>query len=351
MRVGMYYSNSRVDVEEYPIPEIGARDILIKVMACGICGSDIMEWYRIQKAPLVLGHELAGKVVEVGCEITKFKKGDRVFATHHVPCNECHYCMTGHETACQVFQNENNFDPGGFSEYLMVKGRSIDTGIFILPEAMSYDEGTFIEPVGTAVRGLRAIAITPGDSLLILGCGIIGLLMIQLARALGAGRVIATDMLENRLAAAQKFGAAHVVHAGKDVPSFVKKVNGGRLADKVIICAGSLAACRQALDSVDRGGTVLFFAVPKPGEEIAVDFNTYWRNDITFKTCYGAAPKDNFQAMELIRAGNIDVSQMITHRFGLEDIEKGFKEASSGRDCLKVVITPNTSTLSLKATH
>jgi L-iditol 2-dehydrogenase len=211
----------------------------------------------------------------------------------------------------------------------------------VLPETLSYDEGTFIEPLGTAVRGLRTIALTPGDSLLVLGCGIIGLLMIQLARALGAGRVIATDVLENRLAAAQRFGAAHVFHADEYAPSLLAKVNGGRPADKVIICAGSPVACRQALDSVDRGGTVLFFAVPKPGETIDVDFNTYWRNDIAFKTSYGAAPRDNFQAMELIRAGNIDISHMITHRFGLEDIERGFKEASAGRDCLKVIITPN----------
>ena len=342
MRVGMYYSNNRVEVEEYPLPEIGAGDILIKVMACGICGSDIMEWYRIKRAPLVLGHELTGEVVAAGSDVTKFKEGDRVFSTHHVPCGECHYCMTGHETACQVFQNENNFEPGGFSEYLRVTGRSIETGTFILPEEISYEEGSFIEPLGTAVRALRSIAITPGDSLLILGSGIVGLLMIQLARKLEAGRVVATDVIENRLEAAKKFGAAHVVHAAEDVPSFVKKVNGGRPADKVIICAGSMAACRQALDSVDRGGTVLFFAVPKPGEKIDVDFNTYWRNDITFKTCYGAAPRDNMQAMELIRAGNIDVSQMITHRFGLEDIGKGFKEASAGRDCLKVIITPHT---------
>jgi len=337
----MYYSNSRVEVEEYPLPEIGAGDILIKVMACGICGSDIMEWYRIKRAPLVLGHELTGEVVAAGSEVTNFKEGDRVFSTHHVPCDECHYCITEHETACQVFQNENNFEPGGFSEYLRVRGRSIETGTFILPEEISYEEGSFIEPLGTAVRALRSIAITPGESLLILGSGIAGLLMIQLARKLGAGRIIATDIIENRLEAAKKFGAANIINADEDVPLFVQKINGGRLADKVIICAGSMTACRQALDSVDRGGTVLFFAVPKPGEEIGVDFNTYWRNDIAFKTCYGAAPRDNLQAMELIRTGNIDVSQMITHRFDLEDIGKGFKEASAGRDCLKVIITPN----------
>jgi len=340
MRVGMYYSNSRVEVEEQPLPSVGAGDILIKVRACGICGSDIMEWYRITRAPLVLGHELTGEVVETGRDITQFKRGDRVFATHHVPCNACRYCLAGHETACSVFQTENNFDPGGFSEYLLVTGRSIDTGTLILPDEMSYEAGTFIEPLGTAVRAMRAVAIEPGDSVLVLGSGIIGLLMIQLARALGAGRVMATDMLENRLAAAERFGAEHVVHAGEDVPASVKGVN-GRPADKVIICAGSPAACRQALASVDRGGTVLFFAVPRPGEELAIDFNDFWRQDITLKTCYGAAPRDNLQAMELIRAGNIDVSQMITHRFGLEAIGRGFREASAGTDCLKVVITPH----------
>jgi len=341
MRVGMYYSNSKVNVEELPIPSVGKKDILVKVMASGICGSDVLEWYRIKKAPLVLGHELTGEVVEVGKEITKFQRGDRVFTTHHVPCDECHWCLNGHQTACPVFQTKSNFDPGGFSEYLRVSGRSVDTGTFLLPDEISYEEGSFIEPLGTVVRGLRAVALKPGDSLLVLGCGIAGLLMIKLARSLGAGRIIATDINDYRLHAAKRFGATESIRADGDIPSSVRKVNNGRLAGKVIVCAGVLSAAQQALESVDPGGTILFFAVPNPGETLNVDLNPFWRNDIGLKTCYGAAPADNSQAMELIRAGNIDVKDLITHRFSLDEISKGFKAASEGKNCLKVIIKPH----------
>jgi L-iditol 2-dehydrogenase len=337
----MYYNNSKVEVEEIPIPRVGTRDILIKVIAGGICGSDVLEWYRIKKAPLVLGHELTGEIVEVGEEVTKFKPGDRVFSTHHVPCDECHWCLGGHQTACHVFQTRNNFDPGGFSEYLKVSGRSIDTGTLHLPDEVSFEEGSFVEPLGTVVRGLRSIGLKPGDSLLVLGCGIAGLLMIKLARALGAGRIIATDIDDYRMEAARRFGAEMTVRADGDIPGSVREANAGRLADKVIVCAGVLDAARQSLESVDRGGTILFFAVPNPGETVNIDFNPFWRNDISLKTCYGAAPLDNVQALELIRARNVEVKDLITHRYGLEEISKAFKTAGQGKNCLKVIIKPH----------
>ncbi|MBN1115193.1 MAG: zinc-dependent dehydrogenase [Oligoflexia bacterium] len=341
MKAGMYYNNSDVRVVNLPVPEIRNGDILIKIMASGICGSDIMEWYRIKKAPLVLGHEIAGEIAEVGKDVKKFKKGDRVFSTHHVPCDQCAYCVNGHNTACDTFLTKNNFDPGGFSEYLKVTGKSIDTGTLILPDEVSYEEASFVEPLGTAVRAIKAINLNPGDNLLVLGAGIIGLLIIKLAKAMGAGRIIVTDINEYRLEAAKKYGAEHVVNANQDLPSFIKKVNNGRLAGKVIISAGVLSACKQALQSVDRGGTVLFFAVPKPGENVDVDFNAFWRIDVTLKTCYGASPLDNIQALEMIRSGNVNVSDMITHRFGIDDIAKAFKTAADGRDSLKVIVKPH----------
>ena len=341
MRVGMYYNNSKVELEELPVPKVGARDILIKVMASGICGSDVLEWYRIKKAPLVLGHELAGEVVEVGDAITEFKPGDRVFATHHVPCDACHWCVRGHQTACPVFQTKNNFDPGGFAEYLRVTGKSIETGTLVLPDSVSYEQGSFIEPLGTVVRGMRAIEISPGDTLAVLGCGLAGLLMIKVARALGAGSIIATDVDAYRLEAAKRFGAQVAIRADADLPAAIREVTGGRLADKVIVCAGVLSAAQQALLAVDRGGTVLFFAVPNPGEMLSVDLTPFWRNDVRMKTCYGAAPLDNRQALDLITAGSVEVRDMITHRFGLADIAKGFRTAGAGKDCLKVIITPH----------
>lgn len=341
MKVGVYYRNSDVRVEERPQPEVGDDDILMKVMACGLCGTDLLEWYRIKRAPLVLGHEPAGVVVKIGAKVQRFKPGDRIFATHHVPCDECRYCLTGHETACSTFQSVNNFTPGGFAQYLRVGGRSLKTGTFVLPENVSYEQGSFIEPLGTAVRALRSIDLKPAQSLVVVGAGIAGMLIVKLARALGAGIVIATDISPYRLEQVRSFGAHHSFNATEDLPAMIRKVNSGRLADKVILCAGSIDAAQTALASVDRGGSVLFFAVPQPGETVAIDVNSLWRDDITLKTCYGAAPIDNMQAIELISRGVVTVTDMITHRFGIDQIGEAFAIGSQPDQCLKVIVTPN----------
>lgn len=341
MKVGVYYRNSDVRVEERPVPATSDDDILVKVMACGLCGSDLLEWYRIKRAPLVLGHELAGEIVEAGKRVERFRPGDRVFATHHVPCDECHECRTGHETACRVFQTVNNFDPGGFSQYVRVSGRSLKTGTFVLPREVTFEQGAFVEPLGTAVRALRTLDLRPAQSLLVCGSGIAGLLMVKLARALGAGNVIATDTSAQRLEKAKEYGASHGISAGEDIPAFVRSVNDGRLADKVAICVGSVPAAQSALQSAERGGTVLFFAVPRPDETLAIDFNPLWRDDMTIKTCYGAAPVDNVQALELIRRGTVVVSDMITHRFRIEQIGDAFAVGGRPDDCLKVLVLPN----------
>lgn len=340
MLVGMYYNNKKVEVEELPIPNIGPNDILIKIMASGICGSDVLEWYRIKKAPLVLGHEIAGEIVEVGKNIKHLKNGDRVFATHHVPCEECYFCKRGHETACEVFHTKNNFTPGGFSQYLRVSGKSVYTGTLVLPEHVSFEEGSFIEPLGTVVRGLRAINIEKHDTVVVLGCGIAGLLMIKLAKAKGVERILATDINDFRIKAAERFGATKAVKPDDNVDEILKHINEGRLADKVIVCAGTLSAARQSLTLVERGGTILFFAVPKPKEFVEIDFTPFWRNDISLKTCYGAAPIDNKIALELLSKKEINVIELITHRFSIKEIQKGFDLAVTGGDSLKIIIEP-----------
>lgn len=340
MKTGMYYRNNDVRVEEQEIPAIGEHDVLIKVMASGICGSDLMEWYRIKRAPLVLGHELAGEVTAIGAKVDSVAVGDRVFATHHVPCDECIYCLSGHETACVTFQEKNNFTPGGFSQFLRVSGRSVRTGLIRLPDSLSYETATFIEPLATVVRAMRTMEIAPGDSVMIYGAGLAGILFVKLAKALGAGTVTVADINEYRLAMAQKAGADFIVQASGDVPAFLQK-SCGRLADKVVISTGALPAAEAALRSVDRGGVVLFFAVAQPGETIAVDFNPFWRNDISFKTCYGAAPRDNRQAMELLRSGAVTVDDMVTHRMGIDQIGEAFRIAAEPTGTLKVIIEPN----------
>jgi len=339
MRVAMYYSNEDVRLEEMPTPQIGPSELLVKVIASGICGSDVMEWYRIKKAPLVLGHEITGEIVGVGRDVKKYKKGDRVFVSHHVPCNTCRYCLSGHHTACETL-HKTNYDPGGFAEFIRVPKINVDRGVFLLPKEMSFEEGTFIEPLACVVRGQRLAHMKSGRSVLVIGSGVSGLLHIQLARALGAERIVATDITDYRLTAAKKFGADVIVHAKENVPAEVRRINEGRLADLVIVCTGALPAAVQALQSVDRGGTVLFFAVPEPGVDVPVPMNELWRNEITLMTSYGASPKDIQKAIGLIHSRKINVKDMITHRLSLKDTAKGFKLVADAKTSLKVIIEP-----------
>jgi len=337
MKVGKYYNNRDVRVENMSVPKTGDKDLLIKVRACAICGTDIMEWYRIKKAPMVQGHELTGDIVEIGKEVEGYNIGDRVFATHHVPCDECYDCKRGNGTLCEEFQKTNNFDPGGFSEYARVTGRSVQTGILKLPDNVTYEQGTFVEPLGSVVEG---VTFQKGDTLLILGSGIAGLLNMKFARVSGAGKIIATDLSDSRLEAARRFGADYTINAKDFGPEFVRQVNNGRLADVVIISAASRGATEQALQSFDKGGRVIHFATPREGEKTERDDYANWRTGLVETRTYGATPQSCREALELIRTGTVRVEDMITHRLGLDQIGEAFRVASSGEG-LKVIIEPN----------
>jgi len=340
MRVAVYYNNSDVRIEETPIPIINAGELLVKVMASGICGSDVMEWYRIKKAPIVLGHEIAGEIVETGKDVKKYKKGERVFVSHHVPCNTCHYCLSGYHTACDTL-HKTNYYPGGFSEYLRVPEINVDRGVYLLPDEISYDEGTFIEPLACVLRGQRLAALKPGQTVLVIGSGIAGLLHIELARALGAGRIFATDISEYRLGEAKKRGADEAINAKGDVTGRLLQLNDNRLADLVIVCAGSLSAAAEAIKCVDRGGTVLFFAVPEPDVMVPVPMNSLWRNEIKLMTSYGAGPSDIETAISIIRNRRVNLNEMITHKLPFEDIGKGFRLVADAKESIKVIIEPH----------
>jgi len=340
MRVAMYYSNRDVRLEEMPVPQIGPGEVLMRVEASGICGTDLLEWYRLHKAPLVLGHEVAGVAAEVGEGVEKYKEGDRICAAHHVPCNTCHYCLSGHHTVCDTLRR-TNFDPGGFAEYVRLPRINVDQGIFPLPDGVSFEEATFIEPLACVLRGQRLAHLQPGQSVLVVGSGVAGLLHIQLARDSGACYIMATDIVNYRLEAARKFGADVAIHAEEYPPAYLRRAAGGRLADLVIICSGAASAIAQALESVERGGTVLFFAPTEPGVSIPISVNDlFWRNEITLNSSYGGSPGDYAAALELMQAGKIRVREMITHRLGLAEIELGFKLVARAQDSLKVVIEP-----------
>ena len=340
-RAAVYYRNSDVRIQDRPVPRIGPGEILVKIMASGICGSDVLEWYRMKKAPIVLGHEVAGEIVAVGEGVKKYDVGRRVAVSHHVPCNTCHYCLAGYHTACETLHT-TNFDPGGFCQYVRVPALQADRGVFALPDHVTYEEGSFVEPLACVVRGQRSALLRPGQTVAVFGSGISGILHIALAKALGAGRIIATDISEFRLGLARRFGADAVFDARDDVPQLVRQANGGRPADLVVVCAGALAPFKQALASVDRGGTVLCFATTDPGVELPVRLNEFWRNDVTLKPSYGNSPYDATVALELIAARRVPVAEMITHRLALDETPRGFQLMSTpGGEHLKVVVLPH----------
>ena len=288
---------------------------------------------------MVLGHEIAGVITALGEGVGGYKVGDPVFVSHHVPCNTCHYCLSDHHTACETLHT-TNYDPGGFAEFIRVPPINVDRGVFILPEGVSFEEGVFIEPLACVVRGQRLAGLQPGQTVLILGGGISGLLHMLLARASGAGRVIVTDINEYRLGMASQLGADLTLSAAGDIPVRLRSFNGGRLADLVIVCTGAPAAFGQALNTVDRGGTILCFATTDPGITLPVPINDFWRNEIRLMPSYGNSPKDAAIAIELLRSGRVAVHEMITHRLPLEEAGRGFALVAGSGESLKVIITP-----------
>ena len=338
----MYYANHDVRVETMPIPEIGPDELLLKVFASGICGSDVMEWYRRDKVPLVLGHEVAGEVVSTGSRVEKFKPGDRVAVTHHVPCNTCHYCLSGHHTACDTLLGGTHFDPGGFSEYLRVPGINVDRGAFPIPEGVTYNEASFMEPLACVLRGQKAARLKPGQTVLVLGSGISGLLHIGLARALGAGLVAAVDTISYRLKKAGEMGADLAIHGEDDVITTLRRANEGRLADLVIICFDGFIPL--ALKAVEKGGTVLFFAGAPEGATLPGTINDlFWHTEITLTSSYAGAPVDCKTALSLIQEKAVPVLETVTHRLSLAEGPSGFQNvcAPTEHDCIKIIVEPH----------
>ena len=339
MRVAMYYNNRDVRLEELPVPKIGPGELLLRTRASGVCGSDLMEWYRVKKAPLVLGHEITAEVVKLGAGVDAFKVGDRVFSTHHVPCGKCRYCLAGHQSVCDLLRT-THFEPGGFAEYIRVPKINVELGTLRIPDSMTFDEGSFIEPLACVVRAQRFAKLAAGQTVLVIGSGISGLLHIQLAKARGAARVIATDISDYRLNAAKQFGADATIHGADDVPARLKEFNDGRLADLVIVCTGAMPAIQQATKSIDRGGTLLFFAPTAAGVDAPIPLFDFWRDEITVVTSYAGSGDDLKESLELIHNRKVRVADMVTHRLPLAETGVGFQLTASGLDSIKVIIDP-----------
>ena len=341
MRVAVYHNNADIRVEERPLPAIGPAEILVHIRASGICGSDVMEWYRVPKAPLVRGHEVAGDIVEVGADVHHLAVGQRVVVSHHVPCNTCALCLAGAHTACHTLHT-TNFDPGGFSEYVRVPPLQTERGVLVLPDDVSYEEGTFVEPLGCVVRAQERAGVRPGSTVLVIGSGISGLLHIRLALALGAGRVVATDVSQYRLDFARRSGAVAMdaAAAGERLPDLLREANDGRLADLVMLCTGAPSGIAQGVACLESGATLVFFAPPPADEPLAMPMAELWRREVTVRTSYGAAPADLATALGIIASRRVTVDDLITHRIPLDDIVRGFALVAGADQSVKVVVEP-----------
>jgi L-iditol 2-dehydrogenase len=339
MRAAVYYSNRDIRIEERPRPKISDGELLVRVEASGICGSDVMEWYRLDRVPLVLGHEVAGVIEEAG-EGVGHKKGERVALIHHVPCLKCHYCRSGHETTCETLR-KTNFDPGGFCEFLRFPKINTSCGVLSLPDSLSFDAATFIEPLACVIRGQRIAGVQKGKSVLVIGSGIAGLLHIHWASILGAEPLVATDVGEYRLQQARRFGAKEAVLASQYSPETFRKLNQGRLADVVILTTAAAGALSQGFESVERGGTVLFFAPTQNNADVAIPFNKlFWRTEITLTSSYAGGLSDYQEALKWIASGKVKVEEMVTHRLPLDEIGKGFRLVEEAGESIKVIVYP-----------
>ena len=336
MKAAVWYNNRDIRIEDVPLGRPGSREMLVRVVSCGICGSDIVEWYRMPRAPLVQGHELGAEVVEVGPSVERFKPGNRVFIAPKVPCLKCRTCRAGHHPQCTEVKERL---PGGFAEYILVPERLVDKGTYFLPNSISYDQATFIEPLACVVRAQRLAGLSAGQDGLILGCGMSGLLQVKLAQKNGC-RVIATDINPDRLALAKKYGAELTIPATDDVPGSLLRYL-GKKADVVILCTSALAAVEQAWASVDKGGAIIFFAVPGPDKRVVIPINEFWTREIRILTSYYCGPPDIEEALALLAERAVEVDSLITHRLPLRDVALGFRMVIEGKEALKVIIKPH----------
>ncbi len=339
MKAAVYYSLDNILLEDLPMPKIGRREILVNMKACGVCGSDLMEWYLKARAPLVLGHEPSGIIAKVGGGVKDLEVGDRVFAHHHVACLTCHYCRHGAYTLCAQFAR-TRLEPGGFAEYFKVPAANLQTDTLKIPADISFEHATLIEPVGCCLRALNKCNIQIADSVVIVGAGPSGIIFAMLSRILGAGQIIVTDFVDYRLKAAKSSGADLTINPeGESLIDIVKKATDGRGADTVIVTAPNVNAYLAGLALCRKGGTICLFAPTKPEDFMRLSPNKLFFSEIKLVPSYSTSHIETRAALRLIQTQRIDVKKLVTHRYPLSKTAEALQKAARGKECIKVVVS------------
>jgi L-iditol 2-dehydrogenase len=339
MKIVKLYSFHDIKTEDTPVPEVGANEALMKVRASGICSGDAMPWYIEKKAPLVPGHEPAGEIVEVGTRVNSFHPGERVFVHHHAPCMECAFCNRGDYVQCNAWR-KSKIIPGGISEYVLIPEGNLKNDTLKLPDSISYEDAVLIEPLACVVKSLKRSGIKKGDTVLIIGMGVMGIMHLLAAPHFGAGKIICADMVEYRLNKAGEFGADAVINVNHDIlKEKTLSLTDGRGADIVIIGPNSVSAMEVGLQCTAPGGTAVFFTPAKPGENLTKDPNYLYFRDMNIVTSYSCGPEDTKKSLELIKQGLVTAKKLVTHRFGIDETEKAYRTVAEAKKSLKVLIT------------
>ncbi len=335
MKAAVFQGAGRVDAGEWPRPAIGPGELLVKVRGCGLCGSDIAKIVDpATRAPAVFGHEVVGDVVDVGEGVAGFAGGHRVVVAHHVPCGDCHYCRRGSESMCREFKR-SQLDPGGFAEYVRVPAANVRGATFRVPEHLSDEEATFVEPLACCLRAVERARVQPGDTVVVVGLGSIGCLFAQLVRRAGAG-VVGVDQDGARLTLAHRFGIEAAGPA--DGPALARRLSEGRGADHVVVTGGGAAVLPWAAETLRDGGAVHYFA-GGDGAALPMPLATLYHRELTVTATYSSSPATLARAFWLIAAGKVDVGGLISHRLPLARLAEGV-ELMRTREALKVYVTP-----------
>lgn len=339
MRAVVYYDREDIQVENLQEPEIGPGELLVKIKASGICGTDLVKILNQKVASrTVLGHEISGEIVKAGKQVKSFKVGDRVVIAHHVPCYNCHYCRHQNYAMCR-FYKASNVDPGGFSEYIRVPELHTNHTTFLIPPGLSYDQATFMEPLACCLKSIRRCNFQPGDTAIVVGLGPMGLMMVQLINTIHV-RVLGVDLIDYRLELGRQLGAAKVVKAQpEEVKQAAMEFSEGRGVDAVILTAGTGETLAQALDLVRDSGMVNIFASVPSNTIAKLDPNILYHREITMYGSYSSAPTDLDHALRYLETGKVTVTPLITHRLPFESFSQGIQLLTE-KKAMKVIMVP-----------
>jgi len=329
-----------IEVKEVMKPKVRNGDILVEMKVCGLCGTDLEKMHgQYTAAKPVLGHEAAGIVVETTEDTKQFAVGDRVFPHHHTPCNNCKFCNKGNKTMCIQYRS-SNLDPSGFSEYFRVPAWNIKQGgVLQLPEKVSFEEASFIEPIACCIRGLSRSKVSSDDTVLVIGAGPVGLTHLQLLKNIGSD-ILISDINKKRLNIAKLQGATKTYDiTDGDVPTRVREDTDGLGVDVALIATGNPKGIIQALKAVRKGGTVCLFGVPVIGSFLNYDFSDVFNSEISIISSYGATETETKKALELIKTHQVDPASLITDRFAIDKFEEAVNKATKGGG-MKIIITP-----------